>query len=289
MQPLHEQDLTGHILEKAQETHAKFENVCLPMEYEPNRFVSTLGSGDRRIEPGELLWPERFPKKSVDDLKVFLGARGSAGQLQQRPAPAGGNIFKTSWWEGKNRYRGAPAFWNLTVGRWLSFDTALKDKEINDPTAYGVVELTRDYRLAIRNSTVRRLQFPQLSSEIEAAGKVWNSDGKLNGIIIEDKGSGTTALQTLRQGAPDWLAELLIAFMPQGSKEYRARQASLWCERDCILYPENIGEHEWWFEFQKELFAFPGAAHDDQVDWFTQIVLYLEHYLAEGWRLRNGL
>lgn len=289
MQRLHQDDLTGHVLEKAKETHGQYEHVCLPMEYEPNRFVSTIGLKDMRTEAGELLWPERFPEKSVADLKIFLGARGAAGQLQQRPAPAGGNIFLREWWEGRNRYTGSSAFWNLTVGRWITFDTAMKDKKDNDPTGYGVVELTSDYRLAVRKSVVKRLQFPQLASEIQDAAKLWNHDGKLRGIVIEDKNSGTSAIQTLRQSAPDWLAALIIDFMPSGSKEFRARQASLWCERACVLLPANIGECEWYFDFEKEIFDFPGAAHDEQVDWLSQIVLYLENYLAEGWRLRNGL
>lgn len=290
MQRLHQDDLTGHVLEKAKETHGLYEHVCLPMEYEPHRFVSTIGLKDMRTEPNELLWPERFPEKAVADLKVFLGARGAAGQLQQRPAPAGGNIFMREWWDGqRNRYRGTSAFWNLTVGRWITFDTAMKDKKDNDPTGYGVVELTADYRLAVRKSVLKRLQFPQLASEIQDAAKLWNSDGKLQGIVIEDKNSGTSAIQTLRQSAPSWLAALIIDFMPSGSKEFRARQASLWCERDCVLFPADIGECPWWFDFEKEIFDFPGAAHDEQVDWLSQIVLYLEHYLAEGWRLRNGL
>jgi predicted phage terminase large subunit-like protein len=221
-------------------------------------------------------------------LKASLGERGTAGQLQQRPAPAGGAIFKRDWWQVDNRFdAGDSRFWNLCVGRWLSFDTALKDKESNDFTSMGVWELTADYRLAQREVWWRRLQFPQLASVIEGEALRWNRDGRLRGVIIEDKGSGTSALQTLRQGAPEWLAEMLVGFEPRGSKEGRARQASLWCERGCVLLPFPGASAPWLLEFEDDfLFKFPAGAFDDPVDQWTQMVIYLEHYLAQGWRSR---
>lgn len=55
---------------------------------------------DRRTEEGELLWPERFTKTSVEELKEAFrswgGSYAEAGQLQQRPAPRGGGAFQRS-------------------------------------------------------------------------------------------------------------------------------------------------------------------------------------------------
>src|SRR5262249_27217746 len=45
-----------------------------------------------------LLWPERFGRAEIDSLKKSLGSYRAAGQLQQRPAPAEGGIFKQHWW-----------------------------------------------------------------------------------------------------------------------------------------------------------------------------------------------
>jgi predicted phage terminase large subunit-like protein len=53
---------------------------------------------DPRKEDGELIDPERFPADSVEELKnalaSFDGAYAEAGQLQQRPSPRGGGMFK---------------------------------------------------------------------------------------------------------------------------------------------------------------------------------------------------
>ena len=54
---------------------------------------------DPRTEEGELLWPERFTERHVQlelkpQLRAWGGSYAEAGQLQQRPAPRGGGMFK---------------------------------------------------------------------------------------------------------------------------------------------------------------------------------------------------
>ncbi len=93
MQRLHEADLVGHLL--AQDAKQKdnpdwvpFTHVCLPAEYEPDR----SNVFDWRTNRGELLFPERFPKKVLDGEKIAKGAQYHA-QYQQQPVPTSGGIF----------------------------------------------------------------------------------------------------------------------------------------------------------------------------------------------------
>jgi hypothetical protein len=92
MQRCHQRDLSGHLLEKG-----NFEHLCLPAEYEGPSRMTSIGFSDPRTELGELLWPDRFGIKEIADLKISLGSYAAAGQLQQRPSPAGGGIFKRHW------------------------------------------------------------------------------------------------------------------------------------------------------------------------------------------------
>lgn len=291
MQRLHEDDPVGHVLEKAKKEPdaPQWEHLVLPVRYEPNRFFSSIGKRDMRSQPGELLFPQLFDEKSVRQQASLLGERDTAAQQQQRPAPKGGVIFLRKWWEGKNRYDPTDrSYYRKSVGRWLSWDTALKDDEQNDHSSLVVGDLLPDYRLLLRFALWRKLQFPQLAASIEAEARRWNYDGKLRGIIIEDKASGISALQTLGQGASD-IASLLIAFNPGGiSKQGRARSASLWCERDCILLPEPMDEVPWLIDYENILFDFPTKVIKDPVDATTQMILHLENLLAEGWRARTG-
>lgn len=97
MQRLHEEDLSGHVLEQGGWCH-----VNLPMEYETQKSCgcpdcqkgeTPIGWRDPRATDGELLFEERFPPDVLESEKRRLGASGYAGQMQQRPAPPGGTMF----------------------------------------------------------------------------------------------------------------------------------------------------------------------------------------------------
>jgi hypothetical protein len=86
--------------ERAPARTGRLEHLCLPAEYEGSRAVSSIGFTDPRTEHGELLWPERFGPAEIESPKVTLASYAAAGQLQQRPSPAGGGIFKRHWSRG---------------------------------------------------------------------------------------------------------------------------------------------------------------------------------------------
>ncbi len=92
MQRLHEADLTGHVL-----AQGGYEHLCLPAEYDGRTCVTVVGRADRRTTTGDLLWPARFDRANLEDLKRRLGSVAAAGQLQQQPVPEGGAIFKRVW------------------------------------------------------------------------------------------------------------------------------------------------------------------------------------------------
>ncbi|MBK7918418.1 MAG: hypothetical protein IPJ94_19605 [Chloroflexi bacterium] len=54
-----------------------------------------------------------------------------------------------------------------------------------------------------------------------------------------------------------------------------------------MLLPYPTADLYWLIDFEEELFSFPQAAHDDRVDSFTQLILYLEHILAAGRQARG--
>ena len=282
MQRLHQDDLTGHLLDRlSNDLQPAYEHLCLPTEYEPHRFFSSIGHQDPRTTPGELLWPARFGQKENAAALLDLGARAYAGQHAQRPAPLAGNIFQVEWWQARNRLNPEP---ETVIARWLSWDTAFKDSEQNDTSALIVLELLNDYRVFLRHASWYRLQFPQLVSTLLTEAQHWNLDDKLRGIVIEDKASGISLLQTLRQSAPPEITGLLRSFDPnQVSKAVRARLASLWCERGRVILPQPSSEYPWLYDFEDLLYRFPSAKIDDPIDSFTQAILFLENLIAEGY------
>ena len=93
MQRLHHQDLTGHILEY----ETGWTHLVLPARYEHDH--PHVWSADPRNEDGDLLWPEQYPEQQIGALEEQLGSFGASGQLQQRPAPREGGMFKHEWFK----------------------------------------------------------------------------------------------------------------------------------------------------------------------------------------------
>lgn len=288
MQRLHERDLTGYVTDLMKEGGEHFEHLVLPMEWEPNRMVAVPEkpwTEDPRTEPGELLWPERFPDFFVANLKATLGP-DAPGQLQQRPSPEGGGIYQMRWWaEGRNRYDVGDR--QRVAGRWLLIDTAMKDKESNDFSACTLFELMADLRVRVRPLWSERLLFPALTRKIVETAEAWRGENLLMEVVIEDKQSGTSAIQTLQATAPGWLRRRIVAFQPVGDKPYRYRQSTAWCDLGCVLLPEEgdprVPEL---VPLQYQLENVPAVEHDDYADTFAMGVIYLENYLAKGYQRR---
>lgn len=200
----------------------------------------------------------------------------------------GSNTFSPTWWDGQNRYHASDEkLTNLAVGRWLSWDTGIKDTDTSAYSSCVVGELQPDYRLVIREVWRDRLGFPALVRKIESMAERYNFDLKLQAVVIEDKASGTSAYQTLTSASSGFLASRVVPFMPQGSKEQRASQAGVWCANGSVLLPHPSPAVPWAYSFENELFEFPQSEYLDQVDAFSQLILFLEHYLAQGYHARN--
>lgn len=158
MQRVHEDDVAGAILEN----ELGYTHLCIPMEMDWVR-GPTLGVGwsdPRQDEDGDpiegaLAFPERFPQEAVDRDKVALGPVAAAAQLQQSPAPRGGNIIERDWWQpwppdaNSKDYQGAnfdPTQYppmSLVVG---SVDTSYGEKDENAYNAMTIWGLWSDCR-----------------------------------------------------------------------------------------------------------------------------------------------
>lgn len=277
MQRLHEKDTSGIILKEMM----GYEHLCLPMEYEASaKRKTSIGFVDPRKVEGELLFPERFSAKTVKDYKKTLGEYAYAGQMQQRPAPPGGGILKTEHFKLWPHDRELPVIEYVVQ----SVDPAYTATTTNDPTAFqawGIFTHAEKRGAMLLDCWADHLAFPQLRKKLidewhSVYGKVGMRKGKkADALLIEAKASGLSLIQDLRQ------ANLPAVPYNPGSadKINRAHQASPILELDCLWIPESTKEPgqpvTWAREFLKELALFPNGEHDDQVDAFTQAIIYL--------------
>ena len=198
-------------------------------------------------------------------------------------------IFSRDWWgafpDGTYRNRYSTSDWrqsNQVIARFLSFDTAMKDKTSADFSACTVAELLPDWRLRVRHVWRDRVSFPNLVSAVERLTVDFNRDNKLRAILIEDKVSGISLYQTLVSAMGDKMAaHKVVAWPPPpGTKGQRAGLAAVWCRRNCVLLPEPSEDVPWLYPFEQELYAMTPIEseyeHDDMADTLVQVILYLE-------------
>lgn len=281
MQRLHEQDLSGHILAKMAEGGVQYEHLCLPMEYEPRQYVSAIGWQDPRTEPGELLWPERFTKAGVAAIKADLGSYGTAGQLQQRPAPAGGGMLKRVWWRFwvPRGVKLSPVVTQLEDGTLFehpqvelpesfeemlqSWDMTFKDTKQSDFVC-GQVWAKQGADRFLLDQVLERMDMTDTLKAVEAISQKWP---KTHAKLVEDKANGPAVISMLRHKLTG-----LIAVNPQGGKEARVAASAPTIESGNVYLP-HPRMAPWVEAFLVSAASFPNAAHDDDIDAMTQALI----------------
>lgn len=255
MQRLSEKDVSGVILDMK----LPYVHLCIPMRFEPSkRCVTEIGWADPRTVEGELMFPERFSEAQVLELEKTLGTYGTAGQLQQRPAPRGGGVIKTEWFQ----------YWTALPAlefRFITVDTAQKTGQQNDYSVLQCWGRTATGK-AIKLDRIRgKWEAPELLTQARAFWLKHLHDERplaqratLRGMYVEDKVSGTGLIQTLRrEGMP------VIPVQRNKDKITRAYDAAPFIESGNVILPQDV---PWLSEFLAEVQEFPAGAHDDQLD-----------------------
>lgn len=263
MQRVHERDVSGLILSQ----ELGYDHLCLPMEYEDDHpYVSNtaLGFKDWRTKDGELLWPERFDREQVEELKKVLRSWGGdyavAGQLQQRPVPRGGGMFKNNWLpivdsvpEKGVQCRG----WDLAA-----------TKDGHGAFTVGLKMLRHPQHGYFITDVIRGRWSPgeaerKLMATAENDGKIcWQS-------LPQDPGQ---AGKSQKRYLANLLSGYKVHFSPEsGSKEDRARSWSAQAEAGNV----HILKGAWNDDLIKELTVFPNSAFKDQADAGSRAFAYL--------------
>ncbi|MCC5640358.1 phage terminase large subunit [Nostoc sp. CHAB 5844] len=257
MQRLHEQDLSGHVLKQGGWVH-----LCVPQEFEKAIAPTPLGWIDPRTEPGELMFPDRFPPEVLEAEKTALGSYGYAGQHQQRPAPADGGHFKRTWWK---YYKVAPSDFDLIIQSW---DCTFKETKKSD-FVVGQVWGKRGSQFYLLDQVRDRMDINATIAAIRALSIKWP---QTSAKLIEDKANGPAVISLLEREIPG-----LIAIEPEGGKLVRAVAIAPYVEAGNVFLPENA---PWVGDYVTEFSTFPNGANDDMVDSTSQSLNWLQSRLG---------
>jgi predicted phage terminase large subunit-like protein len=247
MQRLHEGDVSGLILSN----DFGYEHLCLPMEYEVDRKCRTsIGWEDPRTVEGELLFPERFSRETVERDKKVMGSMATAGQFQQRPAPRSGGFFE---WEKIVIVDALP-----NIVRWVRYwDKAGTDgggaytagvkMGVGDDGFFYIVHVERGQWAA-----------PKRERTIKATAA---SDGVLVPIWIEQE-PGSGGKESAEATIANLIGYTIKAEKPSGDKELRAEPLAVAVEAGMV----RMLRGEWNTAYMDEVKLFPASKYKDQVD-----------------------
>ena len=288
MQRLHEQDVSGIILEK----DLGYDHIMLPMRFDPGRaFPTLLGTEDQRTEEGQLLFPDRFPEDVVERDERVMGPYATAGQFQQSPEPRGGGIIKREWWQPWERDT-YPTFDYIVA----SIDTAFTTKTSNDPSAMTVwgiwtggdqtARITRSVSreseaMAIMERTytqehpkvmlmyawAERLEFHDLLTRVQDT----MSRYRVEKLLIENKASGHSVAQELRRvySYDDFTVQLID---PKSHDKMARLISTQHLFADGMIHAPNT---TWAEAVINQIAQFPKGKHDDLCDSTSMALRYL--------------
>lgn len=247
MQRLNQKDTSGIILSEGLD----YVHLCLPMRFEEERRCKTsIGFVDPRTVDGELLFPERFSEETVKDLEKTMGSYASAGQLQQRPAPRDGGMFKRAWF---NVVQAAPA-----GVKWVRGWDLAATEGAGDFTRGVKIGRTKEGRFIIADVVGGQLSPMNVDRLLIATA---SQDGYLcKQSLPQDPGQAGKAQSQYQTSK---LAGYVVEATPEsGDKETRATPLAAQAEAGNV----DILFGEWNETYLNELTNFPNSKYKDQVD-----------------------
>lgn len=268
MQRVHENDLTGYILNS--DINNAWQHLSLSAistEKEVWKYKVLLNNKEVEYirEENTPINKERESMDNLLGLKAQVGSYIFESQYQQNPVPAQGMILKREWIYYYNKLPSEP---DAIFQCW---DTASKTGKLND---YSVclTFLKKDRALYLINIFRDKLEYPDLRKRIISLHDIHSAQYKNIPFLvaIEDASSGQQLIQELRK---DYHISIQ-PFLLKGSKVDRFYSQTTRFENKEILSSENIPGFE---EYIKELLKFPNGKHDDRVD-ATVLALNINPY-----------
>tara|TARA_R110000822_G_scaffold232844_1_gene364482 strand:- start:93 stop:1334 length:1242 start_codon:yes stop_codon:yes gene_type:complete len=214
------------------------------------RAIAVEDDANRKI--GEALIPKHKSIEFLLERKVLMGGNFEA-LYQQSPTIKGGNLLQSDWikWVDEETVD--------TINfdkKFITADTALKDKQKNDYTVYSLFGMYQNklYWLDMYRGKPKSLQRELTAKEFYSK----YDEYPFSGMYIEQKASGVDLFQRMKE------ARLMVFEIERNvDKIYRAETISPYIETHGLYINKSI-PHK--IDLISEYEAFPNAPHDDIID-----------------------
>ncbi len=249
-QRLHEMDPPGYLLDKGTYRH-----LNLPAIAEENEVIP-IGRGQvHRRRPGDLLFPAKLDRETLDRMRREMGTAIFNCQYQQNPIAPDGSPLRWEWFgtfdEVLPRHH-----YHLVVQSWDTGTSSDPRSDYSVGTTWGflpphwhLLDLWRG-----------QLDYPELKSKVLTLVGQWDPET----VLIEDAATGRPLFQELFQDD-----KRFNRVTPDKDKEIRFNAACAPVEAGKVCLP---ADSPWLATFKRELQSFPRGRNDDQVDSFSQFL-----------------
>ncbi len=256
-QRLHEDDMIGHVMDRA-----GFELLSFPaiaQEDEHHVIRTPFGTLVHDRKEGEALHPEREPLWVLERQMALLGTDYFAAQYLQSPTPLGGGIVKTEWF-GRYDLTNMPRFKRIVQ----SWDCASKHSELSDYSVCTTWGINHQNQVFLIHVFRGRLTHGELEHKVRELANLY----KAGTVLIEETAAGVYLVQQLKHAG----FARVIPVKPKGDKVMRMHAQSALIEGGRVFIPR---EAPWREAFLHELAMFPKGKYDDQVDSVSQALAYI--------------
>ena len=273
-------DITGMIMKDAK-LSSEYIFITIPAIFSKHTLLVCPISGTVfEFNKGDPLWPERFG--DYQSLKAQVGQTVWETQYLQQPIASDKTIIKENMIIEKD-LPDTPGIDNADV-IYASHDFPVKDKDSSDFLGSALGYRTNS-TLYVTDCLEKKMAF------VKSVAYVRHLDEIYPGIIqiIEDKGNGSPVLQQLQDEVAG-----MQAFQPgTASKTQRLESASLYMESGNVVLVRTVFNKEtkkWELSesmqnLKDRLLAFPFVEHDDIVDGFDMMILFVfmdRRYMVYG-------
>jgi predicted phage terminase large subunit-like protein len=252
MQRLHQDDLTGHLMEQG-----GWEVFQLPAIAQNDREILLSDTRKHQWRVGDPLQAVREPQKVLEELKQQMGTDIFNAQFLQAPVPETGNMLKREWL-GTYDLTPIKQEGDQIVQSW---DTAMKATETSNYSVCLTFLVRNRNEYYLLDAYRKRPEFPELAKFVLAHATEWRADA----ILIEDKASGTSLIQTVQRNG----LQGVIPIKPSMDKASRMYGQTPKLAAGSLFLPKSA---PWLGDFLAECLAFPKGRYDDQVDALSQFL-----------------
>lgn len=273
-------DITGHILNDKNLCN-QYNFITLPAIFKRTTYIVLPISGKViKFEKGAPLWPERFG--DYQGLRNQVGESVFQTQYLQEPVASDRTVIKEDMIIEKDACD-VPDISQADMV-YASHDFPVKDKDSSDFLG-SVLAYRVGTTLYIKDCLEKKMAF------VASVDYVKNLDTAYHGIIqiIEDKANGSPIIQQVSESVAG-----VQAFQPgTASKMQRLESSSLYMVSGNVVLIRSIYDKllcsyrlpESLLNLKQRLLAFPFVEHDDIIDAFSQLVLFVfmdRRYMVYG-------